>query len=80
MLGQTAAIAPINNWNTDYQTIGYGNYGYGIYTQDVELIRNPFTGRLNLEREVDFVPLGSSLSHFQPYTGFPAAIRQHYIS
>ncbi|CAF1108690.1 unnamed protein product [Adineta ricciae] len=71
----TAATVPINSWNNDYQTVGYGNYGYGIYTQDVEVHRNPFTGRVNIEREVDFVPIGN---HFQPYTGFPAAIRQHY--
>ncbi|UJR10669.1 hypothetical protein I4U23_014864 [Adineta vaga] len=64
--------------NQDYQTIGYGNYGYGIYTQDVEVHRNLFTGRVNIEREIDFVPLGHN--HFQPYTGFPAAIHQHYIS
>ncbi|CAF0857812.1 unnamed protein product [Adineta steineri] len=66
-----------NTWNNDYQTVGYGNYGYGIYTQDVELSRNPFTGRINLEHEIDFVPLGNQ---FQPYTGFPASIHQHYIN
>ena len=71
-------IAPINSWNNDYQTIGYGNYGYGIYTQDVEVYRNSFTGRTNIEREVDFVLLSNR--YFQPHTGFPAAIHQHYIS
>ncbi|CAF3857950.1 unnamed protein product, partial [Adineta steineri] len=48
------------SWNRDYQTITYGNYGYGIYTQDVELHRNPYTGRLNVEREVDFTPIVNS--------------------
>ena len=69
---------PINSWNNDYQVVGYGNYGYGIYTQDVDVYRNPWTGRPMIEREVDFVPLGHR--HFQPYTGVPAAIHQHYLS
>ncbi|CAF1562014.1 unnamed protein product [Adineta steineri] len=73
-----AAITPMNTWNRDYQTITYGNYGYGIYSQDVELYRNPYTGRLNVEREVDFIPIGNN--YYQPITGIPAAIHQHYIN
>ncbi|CAF0815197.1 unnamed protein product [Adineta steineri] len=69
---------PINTWNTDYRTITYGNYGYGVYSQDVELYRNPYTGRLNVEREVDFIPIGNQ--YYQPITGIPASIRQHYIN
>jgi hypothetical protein len=71
-------IGGINSWNQDYQTLSYGNYGYGLYSQDVELYRNPLTGRINVEREIDFVPVGNS--YFRPYAGFPAAIYQHYIS
>ncbi|CAF3901573.1 unnamed protein product, partial [Adineta steineri] len=70
-----AAISPMNSWNRDYQTIAYGNYGYGIYTQDVELYRNPYTGRVNVEREVDFTPIGNN--YYQPITGIPASIHQH---
>ncbi|CAF1218252.1 unnamed protein product [Adineta steineri] len=73
-----AAISPMNSWNTNYQTISYGNYDYGIYSQDVELYRNPYTGRVNVEREVDFIPIGNQYS--QPITGIPAAIHQHYIN
>ncbi|CAF1105559.1 unnamed protein product [Adineta steineri] len=73
-----AAISPMNSWNRDYQTITYGNYGYGIYTQDVELYRNPYTGRVNVEREVDFTPIGNN--YYQPITGIPASIHQHYIN
>jgi hypothetical protein len=76
MYGQP--IGGINSWNQDYQTIGYGNYGYGLYSQDVALHPNPMMGRMNVERELDFVPVGNS--HFQPYTGFPASIYQHYIN
>ncbi|CAF0761904.1 unnamed protein product [Adineta steineri] len=61
-----------------YTCITYGNYGYGIYSQDVELYRNPYTGRLNVEREVDFIPIGNN--YYQPITGIPAAIHQHYIN
>ena len=66
----------INSWNQDYQTVGYGNYGYGIYSQDVEVHRNPFTGRVNVERDIDFVPVGGN--PFGAYGGFPGAIHQHY--
>jgi len=69
-------IGAINSWNQDYQTIGYGNYGYGIYSQDVEVHRNPFTGRLNIDRDVDFIPLGNST--FGLYGGFRPPIHQHY--
>jgi hypothetical protein len=69
-------IGAMNNWNQDYQVAGYGNYGYGIYSQDVELHRNPFTGRLHLDRDIDFVPLG--YSSFSPYATFPAGYHQHY--
>jgi hypothetical protein len=79
MYAQPIGINPMNNgWNRDYQTVGYGNYGYGIYTQEADVYRNLFTGRLNTEREVDFVPL--TTNHFQPYTGYAAAIHQHYIN
>ncbi|CAF1653590.1 unnamed protein product, partial [Adineta steineri] len=54
------------------------NYGYGIYSQDVELYRSPYTGRVNVEREVDFIPIGNQYS--QPITGIPATIHQHYIN
>ncbi|CAF4123359.1 unnamed protein product, partial [Adineta steineri] len=53
-------------------------YGYGVYSQDVELYRNPYTGRLNVEREVDFIPIGNQ--YYQPITGIPASIPQHYIN
>ncbi len=71
-------LMPINSWNQDYQTVGFGNYGYGIYSQDVEVYRNPFTGRVNIERDVDFVPLGNR--YFSPYASFPAAYHQHYYN
>ena len=67
----------INSWNQDYQTVGYGNYGYGIYSQDVEVHRNPFTGRVNIERDLDFVPLGGA-GMFNSYRGFPYGLHQHY--
>jgi len=67
---------PINSLDQDYQTVGFGNYGYGIYSQDVELYRNPFTGHLNVSRDIDFIPLGNSA--FRPYASFPAAYHQHY--
>ena len=70
-------IGAINSWNQDYQTVGFGNYGYGIYSQDVEVYRNPITGRVNVERELDFVPVGNA---FRPYGSFPAAVFHHYIS
>ncbi|CAF0882042.1 unnamed protein product [Adineta steineri] len=74
-----AAISPMNNtWTRNYQTIDFGNYGYGIYSQDVELYRSPYTGRVNVEREVDFIPIGNQYS--QPITGIPATIHQHYIN
>ena len=76
MLGRTTLVN--NNWNGDYHTIGFGNYGYGIYTQDSAMYVNPWNGHLGVEREIDFTPLDAL--HFQPYTGVPAAIRQHYIS
>ncbi|CAF1245139.1 unnamed protein product [Adineta steineri] len=74
-----AAISPMNNsWNRNYQTISYGNCDYLIYSQDVELYRNPYIGRVNVEREVDFIPIGNQ--YFQSITGIPAAIHQHYIN
>ncbi len=69
-------IGAINSWNQDYQTVGFGNYGYGIYSQDVEVYRNPITGRMNVEREIDFVPVGNT---FRPYASFPAAVYHHYV-
>jgi hypothetical protein len=79
MYAQQIGVNPMNNsWNRDYQTVGFGNYGYGIYTQEADVYRNLFTGRLNVEREVDFTPL--TANHFQPYTGYAAAIHQHYIN
>lgn len=71
-----ASYGGVNSWNQDYQRVGYGNYGYGIYSQDVEVHRNPFTGRVNVERDIDFVPLRNS--HFGAYAGFSPAIHQHY--
>jgi hypothetical protein len=68
-------IGALNSWNQDYVTVGYGNYGYGIYSQDVDVHRNRFTGRINVERDVDFIPLNSG---FRPYASFPAAVHQHY--
>ncbi|UJR37342.1 hypothetical protein I4U23_030050 [Adineta vaga] len=67
-----------NTWNGDYRTIGYGNYGFGIYTQDSDIYMNPLTGHVGVEREIDFTPL--NYNQFQPYTGIPSSIRQHYIS
>ncbi|CAF3325704.1 unnamed protein product [Rotaria socialis] len=69
-------VQPINNWNRDYAAISYGNYGYGIYTQDFDVHRNPFTGYVYLERDLDFIPLGNNT--FSPYRSFPMAIHQHY--
>lgn len=69
-------VGGINSWNRDYQTVGFGNYGYGIYTQDVELQRNPFTGGLNVGHDIDFIPLSNST--VGPYASFPAAYHQHY--
>jgi len=71
-------VGVLNSSNQDYQTIGFGNYGYGIYTQDVEVHRNPFTGRVEVERDLDFVPLGNSI--FGPYGGPPYGIHQSYHS
>lgn len=68
-------IGVINSWNQDYQTVGNGNYGYGIYSRDVEVHRNPFTGRVNIDEDVDFFPLGSA---FTPYGGYRPVIHQHY--
>jgi hypothetical protein len=66
----------INNVSQDYQSVGYGNYGYGIYSQDVEVHRNPFTGRVNVERDIDFTPVGNSV--FRPYAGYSFPVHQHY--
>jgi hypothetical protein len=66
----------IDQSNQDYQTVGFGNYGYGIYLQDVEVYRNPFTGRANIERDVDFIPLTGN--PFRSYAGFSVAIDQQY--
>ena len=33
-------IGALNSWNQDYLTVGYGNYGYGIYSQDVDVDRH----------------------------------------
>ena len=74
MFGQP--YGAINSFNQDYQTVGYGNYGYGIYSQDVEVHRNPFTGRVNVERDIDFIPVGNSV--FRPYAGYTLPIHQHY--
>ncbi|CAF4251395.1 unnamed protein product, partial [Rotaria magnacalcarata] len=49
-------VQPINNWDRDYVTIGYGNYGYGIYSQDFDIHQNPFTGYVSVERDLDFIP------------------------
>lgn len=67
-----------NGWNDTYRTLGYGNYGFGLYSQDVELIRNPITGRINIERELDFIPTASTM--YRPYASFPAAVYHHYIN
>ncbi|CAF1431391.1 unnamed protein product [Adineta steineri] len=75
MIGQPNLL---NNFNGNYQTIGFGNYGYGIYTQESAMYRNPWDGHIGVEREVDFTPL--DVYHYQPITGIPASIRQHYIS
>lgn len=66
----------VNNWNKDYYTVDIGNYGYGIYSQDVAFHRDPFTGRTSIERDIDFVPLSNS--SFGPYASYPAAVHQHY--
>ncbi|UJR38890.1 hypothetical protein I4U23_031558 [Adineta vaga] len=66
-----------NNLNVDYHNFGLGNYGYGIYTQDSRIYRNPLNGYLGIEQEVDFIPLDTF--HIQPYTAIPASIRQHFI-
>ena len=60
------------------QILDYGKHGYGLYSQDLGLNRNPFTGRINVEREIDFTPVGHS--HFRPYGSFPASVYQHYIN
>ena len=71
-----ASAGGINSWNQDYQTVGYGNYGYGMYSQDVEVHRNPYTGRVNVERDIDFVPVGNN--YFRPYAGYNSGVHQHY--
>ncbi|CAF4055853.1 unnamed protein product, partial [Adineta steineri] len=46
--------------------------------QESAMYRNPWDGHIGVEREVDFTPL--DVYHYQPITGIPASIRQHYIS
>ncbi|CAF4051411.1 unnamed protein product, partial [Rotaria magnacalcarata] len=60
----------------DYVTIGYGNYGYGIYSQDFDIHQNPFTGYVSVERDLDFIPFGNNT--FSPYRSFPMVVHQHY--
>lgn len=71
-------VRVINSWNQDYQTVGIGNYGYGIYSQDVEVHRNPFTGLVRVERDVDFIPIRNS--GFGSYANYPFPVHQHYHS
>ena len=66
----------VNDWNRNYQTIGYGNYGYGIYRQNIDLVRNPFSAGLHLERDIAFIPIANN--PFGIYTGYPSIIHQHY--
>ncbi|CAF4080767.1 unnamed protein product [Adineta steineri] len=37
-----------------------------------------YSRRVNVEREVDFIPIGNN--YYQPITGIPASIHQHYIN
>jgi hypothetical protein len=76
MFSRQRPVAIANDWNTNYQTIGYGNYGYGLYVQDIELMPNPFSRGLHVERDIDYIPLGNS--GFGAYAGIPAIIHQHY--
>ncbi|UJR17393.1 hypothetical protein I4U23_004288 [Adineta vaga] len=71
-----SAYTPVHNYHNVHQTVGNGNYGYGVYAQDDVVHRNLYSGRQSYEREVDFVPVGNQ---YQPYTGYPAEIHQHYV-
>jgi hypothetical protein len=49
--------------NQDYQTVGFGNYGYGIYVQDVDFIPlpgNPFRSYADFSVAID--------QHYHIYT------------
>ncbi|CAF1339680.1 unnamed protein product [Adineta steineri] len=78
MLPQPLFNTRMNTCNKDSQIFAYGNFGYGIYLQDVTLYRNPYTGCINVEVEVDFTPTRNH--YFQLMTTVPPLIHQHYIN
>ena len=72
--GFGSMLNPLQN----YEMLAVGNYGYGVYSQDVRRRRDRFTGLLNEERELDFVPLGPSI--FGPGGGLPLGLHQTYYT
>jgi hypothetical protein len=68
----------MSNVGQAYQMLALGNYGYGVYSQDVKVRRDRFTGQANVERELEFVPLGPSM--FGPSGGLPLGLHQTYYS
>ena len=70
-------IGAISSWSQDYKTVGHGIYGYGIYSQDIEIYRNPITGHVNIERELGFIPVENG---FPAYGSLPGPVHHQYIS
>jgi hypothetical protein len=49
------------NPNQGYQVVGIGNYGLGVYSQNVSFHHDRYTGIPRVDRELDFVPIGDSI-------------------
>jgi hypothetical protein len=48
-------------------------YRYGIYEQEMQVNRNPFTGATSIVRENEFIPMGGAgAGGFMGYGGYGA--------